>query len=62
MHISHIICYRGPKNNDGKDLTSENFLFTLKEENKKVNESRKYCWDEDVSLDFLGKGKCPHKP
>lgn len=61
MHISHLICYRGPINHDGTDLTSENFLL-LREEDKKINESRKYCWDQHVDLDFLGKGICPHRP
>jgi hypothetical protein len=59
IHISHLICYRGP---DPK-LKSENFLL-LREESKKINESRKGCWDNEdpVNLDFLGKGICPHKP
>jgi len=56
-HISHLICYRGPD----PLLSSENFLL-LREEDRVVNESRKPCWDKHVELDFLAKGKCPHKP
>jgi len=57
MHISHLICYRGPD----PQLESENFLL-LTEEERIVNESRKACWYQHPGLDFLGKGKCPHKP
>jgi hypothetical protein len=56
-HISHLICYRGPD----PLLRSTNF-FLLREEDIIVNESRKYCWEDHPELDFLGKGKCPHKP
>jgi len=57
MQISHLVCYRGPNQN----LISENFLL-LTQEPRKINESRKYCWDTDPGLDFLGKGTCPHHP
>jgi len=56
-HISHLICYKGPD----PLLKSENFLL-VREEDKVVNESRKYCWDEHPELDFLRKGLCPHTP
>ena len=56
-HISHLICYKGPN----PFLKSENFLL-VREEDRNVNESRKYCWEEHPELDFLRKGKCPHKP
>jgi hypothetical protein len=55
--ISHLICYRGPD----PHLKSTNFLL-LREEDVIVNESRKGCWVIHPELDFLGKGRCPHKP
>jgi len=56
IQVSHLVCYRGPD----PLLKSENFLL-LKEEEKVVNESRKSCWNTHPSLDFIGRGVCPHK-